>query len=171
MKELTLYAYSFRSRAERVIWTLKELDYSYELIRLDPFKDEANTPEFRQLNPSGKIPVLLHGDKSLTESVAIMEYLNDISEQRALVPTNPDEAYNYHKVMSYGLTEIEPYMWLAEQASRLKQLYAWPDGTYEQAINMVKNNIGPVSEWTEGRAFIGGNFIELPSENLMVLSE
>lgn len=161
IKTFILYAYTFRSRAERVVWTLKELDYPYELIRLDPFKGEASTPEFRYLNPSGKIPVLLHGEKILTESVAIMEYLNDISKQHALVPTGPDEAYHYHKVMSYGLTEIEPYMWLAEQASRLKQLYTWPDGTYEKAINMVKENIGPISQWTEGRAFIGGNQFSL----------
>ena len=138
-----------------MLWTLKELDHPYEIIRLDPFKRETNTPEFRRLNPSGKIPVLTHGENVLTESLAIMEYLNDISEYRALTPANPNEAYNYRKVIHYGLTEIEPYVWLAEQASRLKTLYIWPEGTYEQAINMVKTNISLIDQWTENSEFIG----------------
>lgn len=36
-----LYAYTFRSRAERVLWALRELDHPYEVIRLDPFKGDA----------------------------------------------------------------------------------------------------------------------------------
>ena len=137
-----------------MLWTLRELEQPYKIIRLDPFKGDTNTPDFRRLNPSGKIPVLLHGEEVLTESLAIMEYLNDISENRALTPTDPKEAYNYRKIIHYGLTEIEPYLWLAEQAGWLKAFYTWPEGTYEQAINMVKTNIGPIEQWTENREFI-----------------
>lgn len=35
-RHFTLYAYPFRSRAERVLWALKEFDYSFDVIRLDP---------------------------------------------------------------------------------------------------------------------------------------
>ena len=149
-----LYAYTFRSRAERVLWTLRELEHPYEIIRLEPFKGDTRTPDFKHLNPSGKIPVLVHGKNVLTESLAIMEYLNDISKDRALTPTDPEEAYNYRKIIHYGLTEIEPYLWLAEQAGRLKALYTWPAGTYAQAINMVKENVALIKAWTDDREFI-----------------
>lgn len=96
-RHFTLYAYPFRTRAERVLWALKEFDYSFEVVRLDPSKGEINTPEFIKLNPSKKVPVLVEGDKVLTESLAIMEYLNDISEATKLIPTEAVAAYDYRK--------------------------------------------------------------------------
>lgn len=160
MNKFTLYAFPFRSRAERVIWTLRECDLPYEVIRLDPFKGETQTPEFLRLNPSGKVPILAHGDEVLTESMAIMEYLNDIS-QRKLIPHEPNAAFWYRKVVHYGLTEIEPYLWLAEQARRLKRIYHWPDGTYEEAINRVRGSLQIVGQWVANHEHIGGKEFSL----------
>jgi len=64
-----------------VLWALREFGFPYELVRLDPFKGETRTEEFLKLNPASKVPVLVMGDKVLTESIAIMEYLNDISPE------------------------------------------------------------------------------------------
>jgi glutathione S-transferase len=158
--EFTLYAFNFRSRAERVLWTLRECDLPYEVVRLDPFKGEARTPEFLRLNPSGKVPVLVRGDEVLTESVAIMEYLNDFS-QRGLIPSEPKAVYQYRKVVHYGLTEVEPYMWLSEQAKRLKRIYTWPDGTYEESINRVNESLQIVPQWLAGNEHICGDDFSL----------
>ena len=158
--KFTLYAYNFRSRAERVLWTLRECELAYEVIRLDPFKGESRTPEFLRLNPSGKIPVLVQGDEVMTESVAIMEYLNDLS-QRGLMPCEPKALYQYRKVVHYGLTEIEPYMWLSEQARRLKGLYHWPEGTYEESINRVNESLQIVPQWLAANEFISGDAFSL----------
>lgn len=157
MSKFILYAYTFRSRADRVLWTLREFDYPYEVVRLDPFKGETSTEEFSRINPSKKVPVLVHGDNIMTESLAIMEYLNDISEGKKLIPSDPEKAFNYRKVVHYGLTEIEPYLWIAEQASRLKALYSWPEGTYEGAITQVKENIKAVWPWIDASKYIVGN--------------
>ena len=76
MDEIILYAYNFRSRAERVLWTLHELGFAHKVVRLDPFKGETRTPEFMRLSPASKVPVLVQGERVFTESVAIMEYCN-----------------------------------------------------------------------------------------------
>jgi len=154
ISEFILYAYPFRSRAERVLWTLREFDYPYKVIRLDPFKGETRTEDFLNLNPSRKMPVLCHDNDVFTESSAIMEYLNDISENQKLIPSEPKEVFNYRRVLHYGLTDIEPYLWVAEQASRLKALYSWPVGTYEGAIFRVKENISCVWRWAEAGGYI-----------------
>ncbi|NOZ53687.1 MAG: glutathione S-transferase family protein [Gammaproteobacteria bacterium] len=159
--KLILYAYTFRSRAERVLWTLRELGYEYKVIRLNPFKGETRTPELSKLNPSKKIPVLVHGENVFTESLAIMEYLNDVSDSHSLAPEEPLEAFYYRKALHYGLTEIEPYLWVAEQSSRLKSLYNWPDGTYENAINQVNKNIGIVWQWVERSKYIASKEFSL----------
>lgn len=156
-RHFTLYAYPFRSRAERVLWTLKEFGYSYDVVRIDPSKDELNTPEFIKLNPAKKIPVLTEGEKVLTESLAIMEYLNDISDSTKLIPVEPEEAYDYRKKVHYGLTEIEPYMWIAEQASRLKGLYHWPDGAYESTHSILKSHLPVVFSWLENNEYLTSN--------------
>ena len=129
MDELVLYAYTFRSRAERVLWTLRELAMPHRVVRLDPFGGATRTAEFLQLNPAAKIPVLVHGERVLTESIAIMEYLNDISASRHLIPKGAADNSRFRRILHFGLTELEPYLWLADQAGRLKQIYRWPDGT------------------------------------------
>jgi glutathione S-transferase len=144
-----------------VLWTLRECDLPFEVVRLDPFKGETRTAEFQHLNPSAKVPVLVQGDEVFTESVAIMEYLSDISPARALIPREPKAAYCYRKVVHYGLTEIEPYLWLSEQARRLKGLYHWPDGTYEEAINRVNESLQVVAPWLASREHMGGDTFSL----------
>lgn len=156
MDELVLYAYTFRSRAERVLWTLHELKLPHRVIRLDPFKGEARKLEFLKLNPAAKIPILLHGDRVLTESLAIMEYLNDLSTTKHLIPRGIDANYEFRRVLHYGLTEIEPYLWVADQAGRLKQLYSWPEGMLEDALAQVRKHIVAVWSWADTAKFIAG---------------
>ena len=154
----TLYAYPFRSRSERVLWTLIEFNYSFDVVRLDPFKGETNTAEFININPAKKMPVLLEGEKVFTESLAIMEYLNDISEETKLIPIEPDVAYDYRMKVHYGLTEVEPYLWIAEQStSRFEGLYDWPDGTYDSALSLVKSHLLVVFSWLINKSYIAGD--------------
>ena len=47
-------------------------------------------PEFRRRNPAGKVPVLKMGNKMLTESMAICEYLEDTFPEPALMPRTAD---------------------------------------------------------------------------------
>ncbi len=154
MDELVLYAYTFRSRAERVLWTLRELEIPHRVVRLDPLKGETRTPEFLKLNPAAKIPVLIHGEKVLTESVAIMEYLNDISASQRLIPKGAADNYRFRQVLHFGLTEVEPYLWVADQAGRLNQLYGWQEGTTEDSLRQARKNIAAVWEWVKPLGFI-----------------
>lgn len=161
MQEFILYAYHFRSRAERVLWTLRELRLPYKVIRLDPFIGETSTADFLKLNPLKKIPVLVHGERVLTESLAIMEYLNDISTDIKLIPTHPDDRYRYHQAMFYAATEIEAYLWIADQNTRLKSRYAWPDGTAEAAVVRVQAALPSVFERLGHSAYMAGDWFTL----------
>lgn len=52
----------------------KGLDFEEELVLFD---DENGNPKFREFSPTGKVPVLVHGDLRIWESMAILEYLAD----------------------------------------------------------------------------------------------
>lgn len=53
----------------------KYLGSPVEYIRVDLSRGEQRTPEFLALNPNGKVPLLVDGDKHLWESTAIMAHL------------------------------------------------------------------------------------------------
>ncbi|HYX39414.1 MAG TPA: glutathione S-transferase family protein [Oligoflexus sp.] len=63
-----------------------------------PFKEvvialnQVSTRErIRQYSPSGRIPVLLHGEVRIWDSLAIAEYLNDLFPEKKLWPAKIEE--------------------------------------------------------------------------------
>jgi len=71
-----------RTRSIRVIWTCEELGLDYEVIPVDFSQDYRATPEWRAMNPVGKVPVMLDGNPAgnafkLFESGAMVQYLVD----------------------------------------------------------------------------------------------
>ena len=71
---ITLYGIEW-SRAKYVLFTLAELGLDYQHVKINPFEDEKNTPEYLKLNPLGQVPTLVDGDLVLTEAMAINFYL------------------------------------------------------------------------------------------------
>jgi glutathione S-transferase len=139
--DITLYAYPFRSRAERVIWALNELELDFRLERLDPFKGDNRKKSFLKLNPGGKIPVLVHGENIVSESLAIMQYLDTIATGPGLVPQNTAGATRYSQLMYFMMSEIESYLWIADQATRLNRVYQWPDGTAAVSVERASTSM------------------------------
>jgi glutathione S-transferase len=70
----TLY-YSPGSCSLIVHCLLEELGVPFELKRVDFEAKEHHGPEYRKLNPKGKVPALATPEGVLTECVAILEYL------------------------------------------------------------------------------------------------
>lgn len=62
---------------QKVRLALNELDLAHELVTIDLFKREQRSPEFLEINPFGKVPVLEDGDLVLAESNAILVYLGE----------------------------------------------------------------------------------------------
>lgn len=88
--ELQLYSYYRSSSAYRVriALNLKHLKYVYKPIHLLNNGGEQNSPEFQKLNPKKEVPVLIHNDRAISQSVAIIEYLDEIYPLPLLYPTD-----------------------------------------------------------------------------------
>jgi glutathione S-transferase len=67
---ITLYGIS-GSRASRNMWMLNELDLDYRHVPVNDHTGETRSAEFIQLNPNGKVPLLVDGELRLFESIAI----------------------------------------------------------------------------------------------------
>jgi maleylacetoacetate isomerase len=97
---MQLYSY-FRSSASyrvRIALNLKGLAFETVPVHLLRNGGEQLTPEFRRLNADGLVPVLIDDNgqqpAALTQSLAIIEYLEEMHPSPALLPDNPgDRAY------------------------------------------------------------------------------
>jgi glutathione S-transferase len=86
---LTLYG-SARSRGVRTLWMLGELGIPYEHKDYLPRSAETQTPQFRALNPNGRVPVIDDDGFILSESMAINFYLAK-KHKSALYPADPKQ--------------------------------------------------------------------------------
>ena len=71
---LKLYG-AAKSRALRTLWMLGELGVEYEHKSWLPRSAETKTPEYRALNPNGRVPTIDDDGFILSESMAINFYL------------------------------------------------------------------------------------------------
>src|SRR2546430_9084164 len=85
---MKLYHYYRSSAAYRVRIALnfKGIPWQTELVDLRAPASAQHTPEFRALNPQGLIPVVADGDTTITQSLAIIEYLEETHPQPPLLP-------------------------------------------------------------------------------------
>ena len=62
---------------------LEEIKFDYKVTKINIYKDEQFSPEFKKLSPFSKIPVIIDHDKkiSIFESGAILIYLGEKSEK------------------------------------------------------------------------------------------
>jgi glutathione S-transferase len=148
---LTLYHHPF-SRAANVVFMLEEIGHPYELRYIDLTAGEQRSPEFRRVNPMGKLPALADGDMVVTESAAIGLYLADRYAYGRLAPRVDDpERGTYLRWSFFAPSVIEPgaYARGAKWEYRAAQA-GW--GEYESMLDAIEHAIG-AGPWLLGDRF------------------
>ncbi|KNC79378.1 maleylacetoacetate isomerase [Sphaeroforma arctica JP610] len=86
--DLVLYSYFRSSCSWRVRSALawKNLNYEYEAVNL--LKGEQLGDEYNSTASAPLVPTLKHGDVSIGQSIAIIEYLEEVFPERPLLPAN-----------------------------------------------------------------------------------
>lgn len=85
---MELYTY-FRSSAAyrvRIALNLKGLKTDYRYVHLIKNGGEQHRPEYLALNPQGRVPTLVDDGHVLTQSLAIIEYLEETHPEPPLLP-------------------------------------------------------------------------------------
>lgn len=87
MNELELYGY-WRSSAAfrlRIALNLKGVTYTQKPVNIAPDQSEQRSEAYLALNPQGRVPALKVGDVILTQSMAILEWLDETYSQSPFV--------------------------------------------------------------------------------------
>ncbi|MBS1135607.1 MAG: glutathione-S-transferase [Burkholderiaceae bacterium] len=159
---LKLYNY-YRSSASfrvRIALKLKGLNYDYVPVHLTRGGGQQFAPEFKSLNADALIPVLDDDGRVLTQSLAIIEYLDETHPEPPLMPALPlDRAY----VRGFALTiacEIHPLNNLRVLRYLVKELGAsedskntWYRHWVEQGLAALEARL--VAERRNGRHVLG----------------
>ena len=101
------------TRAVRPRWLLEEMEIDYKLITVS--MEMSRQPEYQQLHPHGKVPVLVDDGVTIYESAAICAYLADKYLDKGFAPAiaSPARAYYYQWLFYASLTleaPVEQYM-------------------------------------------------------------
>ncbi|HEX2216807.1 MAG TPA: maleylacetoacetate isomerase [Xanthobacteraceae bacterium] len=108
---MKLYSY-FRSSAAyraRIALNLKGLPHEIVPIHLVQDGGRHRTPEYRRINPHMRVPALaLSGGDVLIQSLAIIEYLDEIYPDPPLLPTGAEERAHVRAVAQIIACDIHP---------------------------------------------------------------
>lgn len=89
MMKLYDYYRSSCSYRVRIALNLKKISYDKIPVHLVQDGGMQHQPSYRALNPQGLVPSLDTGEQIITQSLAIIEYLNDIEPTPPLLPADP----------------------------------------------------------------------------------
>lgn len=108
MPDLTLYVDSTFSSpyamACYVSLLEKKLPFTLKTVNLEA--GEHNTPEYRKLALTGRVPMLVHGDLALNESSAIIEYLDEVFPDVKVLPTDPVQRARARQVQAWIRSDL-----------------------------------------------------------------
>jgi glutathione S-transferase len=149
------------TRSIRVRWTLQELGADFEPIRVNLLAGEHRRPEFLKINPAGKIPVLVDGDRVLTESVAIVLYLAEKYSHKGLLPAGLNERAQVNRWLLFAATELEQPLWRISRHTALYPEEQRLPGDVSLASGEFKDMASVLEKHMQGQQFVAGDSVSV----------
>ena len=154
---LKLYYHPVSTYSRRVRIALMEKGLDAELLEVDLFGRKQFEPAFLALNPAGRVPVLDHDGFVLSESTAILEYLEAVFPEPPLLPSDTRE----RALVTMHLKRCD--VDLAEPARRIlvpKRFLPrerWREEPMARSRRKIQSHLEVLETHLEGREYLVGN--------------
>ncbi|GAB4844954.1 hypothetical protein Ancab_038348 [Ancistrocladus abbreviatus] len=146
-KEVKLHGHWASPFVLRVIWSLKIKAVEYDYVE----ENLPKSPLLLQYNPVyKKIPVLVHHDKPIAESLVIMEYIDETWKQNPLLPQDPYERAKARFWAKFVDEKCVP---------AIMRVFSSTGEEQQKALTEVRENWKLMESGLEGKRFFGGEQI------------
>lgn len=98
---VTLYHWEPNANSGKPMLTLFEKGVAFDSHYLDLLSFDQHKADYLAVNPLGTIPAMTHGDRVLTESTAIMEYVDEAFPGPSLMPADPVDTWRVRWWMKF----------------------------------------------------------------------
>lgn len=154
---LRLYSY-WRSSASwrvRIALESKGLPYEYVAVHLLREGGEQHKSEYRSVNPQGRVPTLEIDGLRITQSLAIMEWLEDTHPEPALLPADPAGRARVRSLAQLIACDIQPLQNLST-SQYLADAMELPDDKVNQwLVNWIRRGMTALETRLAGEAGTG----------------
>ncbi|GGL17430.1 maleylacetoacetate isomerase [Caulobacter rhizosphaerae] len=106
--QLTLHSAWRSSAAYRVRIGLNLKGLAYDIAPVNLVANQHQAPAFAALNPQRLLPALEVGGRTLTQSLAILEWLDETVPQPALLPADPFDRAVVRSMAQIVASDIHP---------------------------------------------------------------
>ena len=160
---MKLYTFFLSSAAYRVRigLALKGLTYDAEFVHLARDGGEQHRPAYSTLNPERLIPLLVEDEFVLSQSLAILEYLEETHPEPALLPGSPRERARVRALAASVCCDIHPLQNLRVRrylADELKQdeaaVLRWTQHWIDRGLSALETTL---AKGPRGGAFCYGD--------------
>jgi glutathione S-transferase len=128
----------------------------YEVDPITPF---FGNDEFRRLSPLCRIPVLIDGDVSISDSSVICAYLDEAYPERPLLPDGPKDRARARWFEEYADTRLgDLFIWNLFYQTVVRPLVWQEPGDEERVRKALDEDIPAAMDYLEG---------ELPAEGFL----
>ena len=93
---------------QKVLWLCNELGLPFQRVEAGGVHGVVDTPEFRAMNPNGRVPVLVDGDVLLWESNSILRYIALAHGGARFYPDDPAERACMERWLDWSLSTLQP---------------------------------------------------------------
>ncbi|NBD30755.1 MAG: glutathione S-transferase family protein [Alphaproteobacteria bacterium] len=157
-----LYHYPLSPFCRKVRLSLAEKKIEVELVEERYWEKD---PDFLRRNPAGKIPVLKMGNRTMADSTAICEYLEDAHPTPALLPGTPEGRYEVRRLVAWFDDKFNAEVTsklMGERVFRKVMGTGYPDSTNVKAgAKAIKYHIDYMTWLLDQRRWLAGDQMSL----------
>lgn len=141
--EFSLYTYyrSSTSYRVRIALNIKGLKFNSIPVHLLEDGGHQHKPEYRVINPAGEVPSLIHNGNPISQSFAIIEYLDELFPEPPLFPKSPYERARVRQVCEHINCGIHPIANLKVQQYLTKEFSASEDKKNEWVKHWIRDGM------------------------------
>ncbi len=157
-----LYHYPLSPFSRKVRLSLAEKRIEVELVEERYWEKDA---DFLRRNPAGKVPVLKMGDRTMADSTAICEYLEEAHPTPPLLPTGPDSRYEVRRMVAWFDDKFNDEVTtklMGERVFRKVMGTGYPDSANVKAgSRAIKYHLDYMHWLLDQRRWLAGNELSL----------